>query len=311
MRRVGIAYVNKLLSVLPVLVCLGAAGASVAGEVAGASPPGGQSAVAERSAIATGLGEVELSRAFPDAAVWLTLEDGGRALGLFFPEREPPAEGAMVILSDVGANAASGLAGGLKAHLVERGWAVLSLGLPAPPIPLQRDLEADSTPDSPASGEAVGDEESSVMIDVMASADAHTPEQSYRHRIRQSLEAAVAELASKGYERPVLVGVGRASNHLVGALPAVSDPRALVWVVPAFYPRDAAALADGLLPAAGVNILELYPSGSKEVSEQRWTDLRQAGIAQFERQPVSLQRPPATQSAGALASRIDAWLRSP
>ena len=314
MLRIGIASLKKLLSVLPVLVCLGYSGAHAAEELSGASTSGSGQTALDRSAVATGLGEMELSQAFPDAAVWLALEDGGRALGLFYPERKSPAQGALVILADVGANAASGLAGALNLRLVERGWAVLSIGLPAPSKPLQRALEAEPDPDPDRPGDRPGGTggESSVMIDVMADPDSRTPEQIYRSRIRQSLEAAVAALTARGYDRPVLVGVGRASTHLVGALSGLADPRALVWVLPEFYPRDAAALADDLSSASAVAILELYASGGgDEAADQRWVDLRRAGIEQLERQPVSLQRPPAPRDAHSLASRIDAWLRSP
>ncbi|MDK9556392.1 DUF3530 family protein [Marinobacter sp. M216] len=263
----------------------------------------------DRSGFTTGLGEMELSQSFPGAAIWLELEDGDRALGLFYPEREPPAEGALVLLADVGGNAASGLVGGLRAQLIKRGWAVLAVGLPAPSPKLQQAMEA-----SPDDGEPASDDDgdvSAVMIDVMASPDGESPEQRYRRRVQQSLEAAVDILASRGYDRPVLLGVGRASGHLVAVQQSLPNPGRMIWVAPAFYPRDAATLTEDLA-VGGPGILELYASrrGSDDEVPRRWTDLRRAGVGAYERQPVSLQQPPSAQDAPAVAGRIDAWLRS-
>ncbi|MBW4934627.1 DUF3530 family protein [Marinobacter sp. F4206] len=311
MPRIASSVIKQLLLILTVPLWLDCSVAS-ASETAAETPAREDSgANPGRSGFTTGLGEVELSQAFPDAALWLELEDDDRALGLFYPEREPPAEGALVLLADVGGNAASGVVGGLGLELVERGWAVLSVGLPAPSLPLQRSLEERLDNDDQAAGDGAGDDASAVMIDVMASPDGESPEQRYRGRVRQSLEAAVEALASRGYDRPVLLGVGRASGHLVAAQLALPNPGIMIWVAPEFYPRDALSLAESLSPR-GTGILELYASRSagSEDARRRWANLLRAGVETYERQPVSLQEPPSRQDAPALAGRIDAWLRS-
>lgn len=299
---------NRLLMVAAVL-WLGCAGGVAAEEVEPAAVPESAVEDARRSGVHTELGDMALSLARPDAALWLELEDGGRALGLFYPEREPPAEGAMMILADVGENAASGITGGLSRRLTELGWAVLSIGLPAPPQPLQRALEARPKVESPPPAEG---EESSVMIDVMADTAKDTPEQAYRSRVRQSLEAGLAALAERGYDRPVLLGVGRASNHVVAASGELQSLRALIWVAPEFYPQDAAALTDAVTAGGSLEILELHATRgtAREEAQRRWADLRRAGVQGYERQSVVLQKPPSALDAPALSGRIDAWLRS-
>lgn len=309
MLRIGSGALNPLLSLIPVLFYLGWSQAMAADEPAPTPAQEVSAATPDRSGFTTGLGDMALSQTFPEAALWLELEDGDRALGLFYPEREAPAAGALVILADVGGNAASGLVGRLSAQLTERGWAVLSVGLPAPSHALQQSLEAGADAAGPPAGDDGND--SSVMIDVMASPDDESPEQRYLGRVRQSLEAAVDALAQRGYDRPVLLGVGRASGHLVKVQQALPNPGYLVWVAPEFYPRDAVTLPEDL--SAGIpGVLELYASrtGSNETVRRRWASLSRAGGDTYQRQPVSLHQPPAEQDAPALAGRIDAWLRS-
>lgn len=307
MRRIGSGALKQLLSLLPALLWLGCSLAMAAGEPAPDSVQDGASP--DRSGFTTGLGEMALSQAFPEAAVWLELEGGDRALGLFYPERESPAAGALVVLADVGSNAASGIMGGLSAQLVERGWAVLAVGLPAPSLALQQTLEA--RPDTAGQGAGDDDDDSSVMIDVMASPEGESAEQRYRGRVQQSLEAAVDELVGRGYDRPVLLGVGRASGHLVKVQQALPAPGFMIWVAPEFYPGDAATLAEDL-PAGIPGVLELYASriSANEELQRRWLSLSRAGGDAYQRQPVSLHQPPSAQDAPALAGRIDAWLRS-
>ncbi len=288
--------------------CLSAA-LAVAVAVALAMPPG---LVAEevRSALMTGMADGELSRLRPDAALWLELDTGERALGLFHPEQEVPAQGALVVLADVGENAASEAADGLARQLAKRGWASLVLGLPAPDRALQQSLEAPAEKEPAAEAGATAD--SSVMIDVMASPEAESPEQRYRARVLETLELAVTELSGRGYRRPALVGIGRASNHLVAASQAVPDAQALIWVAPKFYPQDAVTLANKLTTQSELAILELYSArnGGAADSRQRRAEALRAGFEGLDRQPVALQWPVPGHASGALAGRIAAWLEN-
>ncbi|MEE2764392.1 MAG: DUF3530 family protein [Pseudomonadota bacterium] len=277
--------------------------------------PAATSPGAPRPLVATEQSDMALSRLRPEAAVWLDLESAGRALGLFYPEQEPPANGAVVLLADVGDNAASGVADELSRRLTAKGWAVLALGLPAPTPSLQRYLE---TPPSPAGStsddkddDASAGDQSSVMIDVMAASSGNAPDQGYRNRVRESLAAATAALAERGYDQPALVGLGKASNHLVALDENLQGARALIWVAPEFYERDAGALAQQVAEGSTA-ILELYTSrgAARDDSQRRWADLRRAGVERLERQPVAISRPLAAHGAGAIAGRIDAWLKA-
>nr|WP_275297923.1 DUF3530 family protein [Marinobacter sediminum] len=296
--------------------CMGYAVAAADGEEPASA--GATTATTIRPSVATELADSALSRLRPDAAVWLALEGGGRTLGLFYPEQKPPANGALVLLADVGDNAAAGVADELSRHLTARGWSVLAVGLPAPSPPLQRYLEAQLGPadagaeDGAEEAKDDSGDDAAVMIDVMASPAGENPEQVYRNRVRQSLVAAAAVLTERGYDQPALVGLGRASSHLVATDGELQGTPALIWVAPEFYPRDAAALADKLASGGEVAILELYASRGEAsaASQRRWADLRRAGVEQLDRQPVALSRPLSAHGAGVLAGRIDAWLKA-
>ena len=315
MRRVGSEVIKQLLGGLLLVGWLGYAVAADGEEPASA---GATTATTIRPAVATELADSALSRLRPEAAVWLELEGGGRTLGLFYPEQEPPANGALVILADVGDNAAAGVADELSRHLTAKGWSVLAVGLPAPSPPLQRYLEAQPDPtdadaeDGTEEAKEDSSDDSSVMIDVMASPTGENPEQVYRSRVRQSLAAAAAVLTERGYDQPALVGLGRASSHLIATDGELQGAPALIWVTPEFYPRDAAALADKLTSGGEVAILELYASRGEAsaASQRRWADLRRAGVEQLDRQPVAISRPLSAHGAGTLAGRVDAWLKA-
>ncbi len=270
--------------------------------------PAGLVAEEVRPALMTGMADSELSRLRPDAALWLELDTGERVLGLFHPEQEVPPQGALVLLADVGENAASEAADGLARQLAKRGWASLVLGLPAPDRALQQSLEAPAEQEPEADATA----DSSVMIDVMASPEAESPEQRYRARVLETLELAVTELSGRGYRRPALVGIGRASNHLVAASQAVPEAQALIWVAPEFYPQDAVTLANKLTAQSELAILELYSArnGGAADSRQRRAEALRAGFEGLDRQPVALQRPVSGHASGALAGRIAAWLEN-
>ncbi|AXS83422.1 MULTISPECIES: DUF3530 family protein [Marinobacter] len=265
---------------------------------------------ASRSLVWTGIGERGLSQAFPEAAVWLELEEGVRALGLFYPETRLPAQGALVVLADEGETAASGLAGAVARALAARGWAVLTLGLEAPSPALQRMLAGPvvSAPGPEANDEAPTE---SVMIDVMAPENADDLEARYRNRISQALEAGLAELVERGYEAPALMGIGRASIHVTNRILEGASVSALVWVAPQFYPSDRADLPERLT-SLGTALLDLHPAGSGG-GEPGWSTgekLLRAGADGYQRQPIPGFGPPSAAFGDTIASRVAAWLES-
>ncbi|MDX1560222.1 MAG: DUF3530 family protein [Marinobacter sp.] len=268
---------------------------------------------ASRSLIWTGTGERSLDQTFPEAAVWLELEDGDRALGLFYPEARLPAHGAVLVLSDEGETAASGVTGSLAAGLASRGWAVLALGLESPSPVLSEVLMRTVVAEQPSSEAGPGEPEApeSVMIDVMASESADDLEARYRSRISQTLQAGLAQLAERGYETPAVLGVGRASIHVTNQVLEGADAAALIWVVPRFYPVDRPDLPERL-ESLSIELLELYPSGAVD-DQTKWSmgmRLRRAGMSGFERQPIPWLTPAPGTLGDGVASRVAAWLES-
>lgn len=262
-----------------------------------------------RPLVWTGAGERGLSQTFPDAAVWLELEEGERALGLFYPETRLPARGAVVVLADQGETAASGLAGAVARALAARGWAVLTLGLEAPSPVLERILAGRSAaPDPESSGEAGAE---SVMIDVMKSEIPEDLEARYRSRISQALAAGLAELVGRGYESPVLLGIGRAGIHVTDRVLEGANASAVIWVAPRFYPADHKELPERLA-SLGTPLLHLHPSGP-DGGNPGWSTgdrLLRAGVPGYQQQPVPWFSPPSEALGDTIAGRAAAWLEA-
>ncbi|TYC57188.1 DUF3530 family protein [Marinobacter sp. BW6] len=281
-----------------------------ADETEGTTAPASESA--SRSLVWTGTGERSLSQTFPEAAVWLELEENERALGLFYPEARLPARGAVLVLSDEGETAASGVTGSIATGLASRGWAVLTLGLEAPSPVLTEVLMRPALEEPAAEPGAVEQEASeSVMIDVMASENADDLEERYRGRISQALQAGLAMLVERGYEASAVLGVGRASIHVTNYLLEGADADALIWVAPQFYPVDQPELPERLA-SLGTVLLELYPSGAVD-NPTDWNmgmRLRRAGMSGFERQPIPWLSPAPVGLGDGVASRVAAWLES-
>ncbi len=264
-----------------------------------------------RPGVLTGLGELALSRAYPDETVWLSIGDDEQVLGLLLTERALPVRGALMILPEEGATAASGVAGGLAGQLANKGWAVLTVGLEAPSLPLQKLMER--KPElTEASAEASTDESAPMKVDVKAEGGTGTPEAAYRERVQKTVQAGLSALVSRGYEAPALLAVGRASNYITTLPSADTGVRAMIWVAPDFYPKDKASLADDVKTSGVPALLELYDArfAGQTSGKRRAVALRQAGVNGYERQPVAIHQPPSVQDAPALANRIDAWLLS-
>lgn len=277
---------------------------------------------AERPMFSTGIDPEAIARNRPDAAVWLTDEDQNRELALFQPEQESPARGALLILSDEGVSAASGMANALREPLSKAGWAVMTLGLPAPPFAVQQWLrqqnnsprESSDQADEPeASEESNGD--SSAMINVMEDESPDDALGQYRERIMSALNAGVDELGEREYQRIVLVGIGRAAGHVTRQVREDGRAANLVWIAPDFYADESSGLTELLAAASSPSILELYSTlpGEKTAdrsADERASALERAGISGYRRQPVAMSRQPKPREARMLASRISAWLRS-
>lgn len=267
-----------------------------------------------RSLVWTGSGDRSLDRHFPEAAVWLEVAEDDRVLGLLYPEARLPARGAVVVLSDEGETAASGVTSALAKGLAARGWAVLTLGLESPSPALQQILTRPAVPEPANQGDADTDGQAqteSMMIDVVESGGEDNLEARYRNRVDQALEAGLVLLVEQGYEAPALLGVGRAGIHVTNRLLEGADASALVWVAPRFYPVDRSALPERL-ESLDTELLELYPSAGT-ANESDWSlgmTLRRTGMTGFHRQPVSWVSPPSEAFGDAVASRVAAWLES-
>lgn len=260
-----------------------------------------------RGIVSSGPGERGLSLRFPDSALWLDREDGGRTLALFWPETETPAKGALIILADEGENAESGLTGALARELTHRKFAVLALGLEPPRGVLERILERQrlaplAEPEDPNPGAS-----SPTTIDVLAPEAVDELEADYRARIIQELVAGAAELRKREYELMAVIGIGRGSNHAVSFAVDQEPPSALIWVGPKFYPRDGSQLAETLATASLPRILEL---SSSDEGEQRKADLARAGVESFSLQSVGSRASFLPRNGKALAGRISAWLKA-
>lgn len=260
-----------------------------------------------RGAVMSGLGEQKLSQRFPNAALWLDLEGGARTLAMFWPEREAPARGGLIILADEGGNAESGLTGTLARELARRNFAVLTLGLESPSLAVEQMLER------PVAESELGAEPeernlgaaSPATIDVMATEIGEDLDAAYRERIREQLVVGVAALAKRDQELIAVVGIGRGSNHVVlNAGELVGSP-ALIWVGPRLYPKDAEKMTEALERASVPSILELSSSDERE---RRRAGLKRARVEGFSLQLMGSGDLLSPRNGKALAGRISAWL---
>jgi hypothetical protein len=273
----------------------------------------------QRPMVSTGVDAEAIARKRPDTAVWLTDEEQNRVLALFQPEQESPARGALLILSDEGVSSAAGLGDALRDPLSQGGWAVMTMGLPSPPVAAQQWLRQQADDLQQVAAEDIepqaNDGESSAMINVLESESPDEALRQYRDRVRLALSAGMNALDEQEYERIVLVGVGRAAGHVTRH--AREDGRAsnLVWIAPHFYPDESEGLTELLAAASAPSILELYSTfpgdeaGDRSAS-QRAAALARAGISGYRRQPAAMSRQPRPREAQMLANRMLAWLRS-
>lgn len=290
--------------------------------------PEAQAVAAERPLFSTGMDPETIANNQSDAAVWLIDEDQNRVLSLFRHENEVPARGALLILSDEGVSAASGMANALREPLTEMGWAVMTLGLPAPPFAVQHWLRRQNSgpqapsdrADEPEESEEPeepeeSNDQSSAMINVMEEESPDDVLGQYRDRIISALTAGVDELGEREYQRIVLVGIGRAAGHVTRQVREDGRAAHLIWIAPQFYTDESSGLTELLASASAPSILELYSTlpGDRTAdrsASERASALKRAGISGYRRQPVAMSRQPQPREAAMLANRISAWLRS-
>ncbi|MGC8120652.1 DUF3530 family protein [Marinobacter sp. VGCF2001] len=303
------------------LVLLGAWGANVFGQDSGGAPsqaePAEASAEAPRAGFSTGLGEWSLARRYPDQAVWLDMEDQGRALGLFLPEYVTPATGALLVLADEGQTADEGVLGPLRLALAERGVAVMTIGLGVPPEVVRRQRTNVAVPEpepEAAAGQnsdSSGAPSDSTTIDVAEESSLDEIAVRFRNRVRDTLTAGYSELQRRGYERPSVLGIGWSADYVTGWAQDAAAVSAVVWLVPRFPAQRANALpsmfSQGAEGRQSWPVLDLQRSASAE-GKARAAAFARAAVAGYERQPLALSQPLRDADAGRIASRISAWL---
>lgn len=287
-------------------------GGSDAGAAAGAPEP---ATPTSRLIISTGLGTRDLVQRYPDLVVWLDAGDGDTELALFEAERSSPAEGAVLVLGGEGQSPAAALPGSMRSLLTDHGWAVMALGLPQ--SPLVEDAGKNSPPSAAGDsanaadgGGAAPTADESVMIDVMAEPDASVRNQDYHDRLQNLLAAASDELGSRGYQRIVFVGVGRAALPVMqAAMGGAGEPRELVWVTPQFTAtgRDAwPASLEGMEQWPILDLVNVLVA--PKPARDRAAVFRRQGVAGYEQQQVPLAEPVSGQDAPVVVNRILAWL---
>ncbi|MBY6103889.1 DUF3530 family protein [Marinobacter nauticus] len=311
----------KAIRLLCLFLISGWLGAAVAQDEAQGSEeaePVAKVSPASRSGFSTGLGEWALARRYPEQAVWLDLDDEGRALGLFLPEYITPATGALLILADEGQAADEGVLGPLRVALAERGVAVMTVGIGLPPESVRRyrteamvpglDDDAGQNPDQ---GENTPD---SVMIDVAEEPPLDDVAADFRNSVRTILSAGVAALQQRGYERVGVLGIGWSADYVTDWAADAAVVSAVVWLAPRFPARQAVTLPSLLKERNGGQgwpVLDLHGSGGRSGAEgrARAAAFARADVTGYDRQPLALNQPLRAEDGVRVASRVSAWLK--
>ncbi|MEQ9545359.1 MAG: DUF3530 family protein [Marinobacter sp.] len=248
--------------------------------------------------------------------VRLNLDGDGIAQGWFEPELRVPATGALLILADEGQSARANLLAALGASLTSSGWAVMTLGLDAPPYKVQQARRYSVDPDAGAFPAGQADEGSeAVMIDVMDDGNLADLESSYNARIQSLLGAARADLQRRGYDRVVLAAVGQGAVHVARFAGGSGFNGAMVWIAPRFYSGDESALSEALAGMDDLSVLHLYSSRQDPellsmAPGKRMVHLKKAGVGRYQTQAVAMEVRPEVRDARALANRMQAWLKA-
>ncbi|KAE8546356.1 DUF3530 family protein [Marinobacter nauticus] len=312
----------KAIRLLCLFLISGWLGAAVAQDEAQGSEeaePVAKVGPASRSGFSTGLGEWALARRYPEQAVWLDLDDEGRALGLFLPEYITPANGALLVLADEGQTANEGVLGSLRVALAERGIAVMTVGLGLPPEAIRRhrmDVMAPSLDDDAGQNpDQGGNTPDSVMIDVAEEPPLDDVTADFRNSVRAVLSAGVEALQQRGYERAGVLGIGWSADYVTDWAADAAAVSAVVWLAPRFPARQAVTLPSLLKERNGGQgwpVLDLHGSGGRSGAEgqARAAAIARADVAGYDHQPVALNQPLRAEDAVRVASRVSAWLKT-
>lgn len=253
--------------------------------------------------------------ALAQEVVRLNLDGDGTGQALFEPELRVPPRGALIILADEGQSARASLLAALGESLTSSGWAVMALGLEAPPYAVQQARRYSVDPDAGAGGDAESQGAGAVMIDVMDDDNLEDLESRYNARIQSLLGAAQADLQQRGYDRVVLVAVGQGVVHVARFAGGSGFNGEMVWIAPRFYSGDESALSEALAGMDALSVLHLY--SSRQDPEllslepgRRMARLKKAGVGSYQTQAVAMGVRPEVRDARALASRMQAWLKN-
>ncbi len=312
----------KAIRLLCLFLISGWLGAAVAQDEAQGSEeaePVAKVSPASRSGFSTGLGEWALARRYPEQAVWLDLDDEGRALGLFLPEYITPANGALLVLADEGQTANEGVLGSLRVALAERGIAVMTVGLVLPPEAIRRnrmDVMAPALDDDAGQNpDQGGNTPDSVMIDVAEEPPLDDVAADFRNSVRAVLSAGVEALQQSGYESAGVLGIGWSADYVTDWAVDSAAVSAVVWLAPRFPARRSATLPSLLKERNGGQgwpVLDLHDSGGRSGAEgrARAAAFARADVTGYDRQPVALNQPLRSEDAVRVASRVSAWLKN-
>jgi len=268
----------------------------------------------DRPIVVTGLGDWGLATQYPEQAVWLELEDDSRALALFRPEQRVPARSAVIVLADEGQTADQLVVGALRRTLPESGIAALTLGLQSPPRALRQRREARDVPEpaAPEDGELEGAaaeaEAEQVMIDVAADEELEALSEEYRNGVRGLLNAAADELAERGYEQLLVVGVGWSADYVAEWAAGQDALAGAVWLAPKFSPDRLTAVAELLANDRNWWLLDLHNSQGEAADrgKERGAELARADVGRYQRQALPMNDQPGPSDAGRISSRISA-----
>ncbi|WP_203142952.1 DUF3530 family protein [Marinobacter mangrovi] len=286
----------------------------------------------ERPFISTGQDYQALADMRPEKTVWLDAGANGRVVGLLEQEQQTPAMGAILILADEGQSADAALAGALRDPLAQDGWATMTLGLVAPPYPLVQARhenglasQAVPSPEKPADSGAADAQDkaedkakpgaggSGSIIDVLSSTDLDQIRKDYQDKISAQINAAVSHLRGMGYQRVVLLGVGRGAREMVGqalrgAGAGSGEPQMLAWVTPVLQSSDLDSVAKA--DAGQLRVLDLRSSlvNTEPMHDQKAV-IHRGGFQGYQQQRVSIDRHPGRDDAGLVAGRVSSWLK--
>lgn len=271
---------------------------------------------ARRVTVSSGMGSESVAAQRPDDVVRLELEGNETGLALFEPELRTPAKGAVLMLADEGQSAGTNFLAALGKPFTSSGWAVMTVGLEAPPYAVQQFWRhgGDRSVGAAGSGGESEDAES-VMIDVMDDGDRGDLEARYNDRVQGLLAAASADLRQRGYDRVVLVALGQGAVHMARFAGNNGAGIEMVWIAPWFYPGNDQALNEMLAGMDGLSVLHLHSArqdsnAATVLPSERAVRLREAGVGRFQTQAIAMSGRPGVRNAKLLANRIQAWLNA-